>query len=61
MVRKNKVGRPKKKDKMVLYTFTILESHKKIVLRGYRKKDIDDNFRTDIGRMYNQLTLKITH
>lgn len=39
--KKAKVGRPTKKDKKVAYTFTVLESKKKRILKIMNKTNID--------------------
>jgi len=51
--KKQKVGRPKTKDKKVAYAFTVLESVKETALRKGVKKDIDDDFRDKLLKIAN--------
>lgn len=48
-----KKGRPTKKDKMVGYTFTVLESVKETALRVGVKQEIDDVFRRKLFLLAN--------
>ena len=43
--KKQKVGRPKKKDKKVAYAFTVLESVRQAALKMEAKEDLDKEFR----------------
>lgn len=47
--KKNPVGAPKKKDKKVIYAFTVIESKKKKALKKHKKKAIDESLRETIN------------
>lgn len=55
-VKKQKVGRPKKKDKKVAYAFTVLESIKDAALKMRDKEDYDKEFR---DRLATEIKSKI--
>lgn len=53
MAVKNKVGRPKTKDKKVVWAFTIEKSKKDAALKVGEKKFFDDYFREKISFTIN--------